>query len=186
MSDFENIQKLIRLKRFENPGEGFTEEFLKEFHQRQRAEMLKQSSIDLLAERVSTWWHHLTVPKWSLATAVAAVCVGSFWLLGGTQTQSAPEMAATPVVVPDVPVVAEKPFVPKMDLSELPMANIAGRNDPKLEESLIRKHLEVRPALESNVQPLTIPASATGMNAPSIQNTKPKPALDEAQKERAK
>ena len=88
MSDFENIQKLIRLKRFENPGDGFTEEFLREFHQRQRAEMLKQSSINLLAERVQTWWTHLTVPKWSLATAMAAMCAGSFFLLGGTATQS--------------------------------------------------------------------------------------------------
>lgn len=185
MSDFENIQKLIRLKRFETPGEGFTEEFLKEFHQRQRAEMLKQSSLDLLAERVQTWWNHLTVPKWSLATAMAGVCLTSFWLLGGTATQSAPETAAAPAPAP-IPVVPEKPFVPKLDLSELPMANVAGRNDAKLEESLIRKHLEVRPALEGNVQPQTIPASANGMNPPSIQNTKPKPAMDLEEKAPAK
>lgn len=180
MSDFENIQKLIRLKRFENPGEGFTEEFLKEFHQRQRAEMLKQSSLDLLAERVLTWWHHMTVPRWSLATAAAAVCVGSFWLFGGTSTQSAPEVAkAPPSLSPTLPtVVPEKPFIPKMDLSELEMANIPGRNDAKLEESLLRKHLDVRPALESNVPPPTLPASATGLNAPSIENTKPKPAVE--------
>lgn len=185
MSDFENIQKLIRLKRFETPGEGFTEEFLKEFHQRQRAEMLKQSSIDLLAERVQTWWSHLTVPKWSLATAMAGVCLASFWLLGGTATQSAPEMAATPVAG-GIPVVPDKPFVPKLDLSELPMANVAGRNNAKLEESIIRKHLEVRPALEGNVQPQALPASATGMNPPSIQNTKPKPAMDQGAEEQAK
>ncbi|MGV3660110.1 MAG: hypothetical protein ACO1TE_07990 [Prosthecobacter sp.] len=177
MSDFENIQKLIRLKRFENPGEGFTEEFLKEFHQRQRAEMLKQSSIDLLVERVLTWWNHLTVPKWSLATAMAAVCAGSFFLLGGTATNSAPEVAkAPPTLSPTIPLVPDKPFVPKLDLSELEMANIPGRNDAKLEESLLRKHLDVRPALESNVPPPALPASATGLNAPSIENTKPKPA----------
>lgn len=184
MSDFEDIQKLIRLKRFETPGEGFTDEFLKEFHQRQRAEMLKQSSIDLLAERVQTWWSHLTVPKWSLATAVAAVCAGSFFMLGGTTTESSPQVTATPVVVPDVPVVPDKPFVPKLDLSELPMAN-AGRNDAKLEESIIRKHLEVRPALEGNVQPQAIPASATGLNPPSIQNTRPKPPVEEDAKKQA-
>ncbi|HEY1053100.1 MAG TPA: hypothetical protein VGE39_25190 [Prosthecobacter sp.] len=181
MSDFENIQKLIRLKRFETPGEGFTEEFLKEFHQRQRAEMLKQSSIDLLRERVQTWWTHLTVPKWSLATAMAAVCAGSYFLLGGTTTESAPQVTAAPVVVPDVPVVPEKAFVPKLDLSELPMAN-AGRNDAKLEESLIRKHLEVPAALEGTVQPQAIPASATGLNPPSIQNTKP-PMAEDAKKQ---
>lgn len=185
MSDFDNIQKLIRLKRFETPGEGFTDEFLKEFHQRQRAEMLKQSSIDLLAERVQTWWSHLALPKWSLATAMAGLCLTSFWLLGGTTTQSAPETAAAPAPAA-IPVVPAKPFVPKLDLSELPMANVAGRNDAKLEESLIRKHLEVRPDLEGNVQPQAIPASATGMNPPSIQNTKPRATTDQDATEEAK
>lgn len=169
MSEFEDIQKLIRLKRFETPGEGFTEEFLREFHQRQRAVMLKQSSVELLRERVLTWWQHLTLPKWTLASVTAAICVGGAWLMGDTQP-TAPQTAATaPLPVPMPPVV-EKPFIPKMDLSELPMANIAGRNDAKLEESLLRKHLEVRPVLEGNVQPL--PASGDGVK-PSLQNAVP-------------
>lgn len=171
MSEFENIQKLIRLKRFETPGEGFAEEFLREFHQRQRAELLKQSSVELLGERLQTWWHHLTVPKWALATVTAAVCLGSVWLLGGPSARpAAAQASAAPLPPAPLPLV-EKPFIPKMDLSELPMANIAGRNDAKLEESLLRKHLEVRPVLEGNVQPL--PASATGFEAPSLDHVTP-------------
>lgn len=170
MSEFENVQKLIRLKRFETPGEGFAEEFLREFHQRQRAELLKQSSVELLRERVQTWWHHLTVPKWAFATVTAAVCAASVWLLGGTEASSSPQVTSTVPAAP-LPPVTEKPFIPKMDLSELPMANIAGRNDAKLEESLLRKHLEVRPVLESKVQPL--PASATGFQEPRLENATP-------------
>jgi hypothetical protein len=71
--------------------------------------------------------------------------------------------------IPAVPVIEEKPFIPKMDLSDLPMANFAERGDPKLEESLLRKHLEIRPALESTVSPL--PAGT--WQVPSRQNAAP-------------
>jgi hypothetical protein len=166
MSDFENIQRLMRLKRFEQPGEGFTEQFLKEFHQRQRSEMLQQSSLHLMWERTTTWWNNLMVPKWSLATAAAAVCVMSVWLLNSEKTVP----AITTVEAP-VPTVIEKPFIPKMDLSELPMANIADRNNKALEESLLRKHLEIRPVLEGKVQPL--PASAEGFQVPVPEKKNP-------------
>lgn len=161
MSEFDNIQRLIRLKRFEKPDDGFTEQFLREFHQRQRSEMLKQSSLHLMWERTITWWNNLLVPKWGLATAAAAVCLMSVWLFSGAKP--APEIT---VLDSPVPAIVEKPFVPKMDLSELPMANIAERNNKALEESLLRKHLEMRPALESTVQPL--PANATGKQTPSL------------------
>lgn len=166
MSEFEDIQKLIQLKRYETPGEGFAENFLREFHQRQRAEMLKKSSLELLIERVQTWWGHLAAPKWSLAAVAAAICAGSAWLVVNHK-QAEPVVTAVPAIAP----VPEKPFIPKMDLSELPMANIATRNDSKLQESLLRKHLEIRPVLEGNVQPL--PASANGLQQPSIKNASP-------------
>lgn len=172
MSEFEDIQKLIRLKRFETPGEGFTEEFLREFHQRQRAEMLHKSSVELLGERVLTWWNHVTMPKWVLATVTACIAVGGGAWLYGTGGQAAPQVTSAPVV-PAIPAVIEKPFIPKMDLSDLPMANVAGRNDSKLEESILRKHLEVRPVLEGKVQPQALPASATGLQPPSLQNITP-------------
>ena len=82
MSEFEDIQRLIRLKRFEQPGEGFTEDFLHQFHQRQRAEMLKQSSLELLWERTTTWWGNLLVPKWGMAAAAGAT-VFTFVVLRG-------------------------------------------------------------------------------------------------------
>lgn len=76
MTEFEEIQKLIRLKRHERPPEGFMEEFLNAFQQRQRSEILRRSARSLLWERVTTYFSEMVNPKWAWATAtVAAVAV---------------------------------------------------------------------------------------------------------------
>ena len=164
MNEFEDIQRLIRLKRFEQPEEGFTENFLHQFHQRQRAEMLKQSSVDLLLERFTTWWSHLLVPKWSLAVAAVAVCAMSLWLR--SIPTSKPSAQAT--VLPAIP---EKPFVSKMDLSDLPLERMAEQDDATKASILLRKHLEVRPVLEGNPTSSSLPA--TGWQTPKLQNATP-------------
>ena len=51
MSDFEETQRLIRLKRYEQPPEGYFENFLDEFHERQRADLVRKSSRSLFVER---------------------------------------------------------------------------------------------------------------------------------------
>lgn len=164
MSEFEDIQRLIRLKRFEQPEEGFTEKFLLQFQQRQRAELLKQSSVELLMERASTWWNHLLVPKWSLATAAVAICSLSVWLLS---QPAAPHGAALTAV----PVISEKPFVPKLDLSDLPLARMAEHDDATLADMLMRNHLEVRPVLKGQVSPSALPVS--GWQTPTLKNVMP-------------
>lgn len=55
MSDYQDLERLLRLKRYEQPPEGYYEEFAERFKDRQRAEMLNLSARDLLVERVSTW-----------------------------------------------------------------------------------------------------------------------------------
>jgi hypothetical protein len=160
MNEFEDIQRLIRLKRFEQPEEGFTENFLQQFHQRQRAEMLKQSSLELFRERVATWWNHLLVPKWSIAAVAASVCAMSLWLLS-------PPAEKPGAILTAVPVVPEKAFIPKLDLSDLPLARMAEHDDATLADMLLRKHLEVRPALEGKVLP------ANGSQQPSLRNATP-------------
>jgi len=161
MSEFENIQRLIRLKRFEQPEEGFTETFLQQFHQRQRAEMLQQSSLELLQERVATWWNHLLVPKWGLVAAAVSVCAMSLWLLSRPSDPTGVALTAAPVV-------HEKPFVPKLDLSDLPLARMAQHDDATMADMLLRKHLEVRPALEGNVLPVE-----GWQQQPSLRNATP-------------
>ena len=87
--DFEDIQRLIRLKKHESPGEGYTDDFLTRFQRRQREEMLRKSSIDLFFERISTRFEDLMTPKWTLAGAIAAVCVLSAWMYNMTPTGGA-------------------------------------------------------------------------------------------------
>ncbi len=166
MNEFENIQRLIRLKRFEQPEEGFTESFLQQFHQRQREDMLRKSSVELFWERVTTWWDHLLVPKWSMATAAVAVCTMSVWML-----QPAAKPAAGLTVTPVIP---EKAFVPKMDLSDIPLARMAENGDATMADSLLRKHVEARPVLEGKVAPPS-PSSlpTTGWQQPTLQNAAP-------------
>ncbi|MDB6003710.1 MAG: hypothetical protein JWR15_697 [Prosthecobacter sp.] len=168
MNDFEDIQRLIRLKRFEQPEEGFTENFLQQFHQRQRAEMLKQSSVELLLERVTTWWNHLLVPKWSMATAGVAVCALSAWML--SQPAEIPGASLTAA-----PIVPEKPFVSKLDLSEFPLARMAEHDDATLADMLMRKHLEVRPSLEGKLPAGSDPSSlpARGWETPTLKKVFP-------------
>jgi len=54
--NFTEIQKLIALKRYEQPDDAYFEEFLDEFHRRQRQDLLQRSSRSLFFERVSTWF----------------------------------------------------------------------------------------------------------------------------------
>ena len=80
MSDFEDIQRLIRLKRHEQPSEDFVEDFVSRFQQRQRAELLQQSARGLLWERVNTYFEGLFAPKWSWAAASAMALAGVFFV----------------------------------------------------------------------------------------------------------
>ncbi len=51
----ERAQQLVRLKRYEQPDEGYFEGFLKEFQQRQRADLMQRSSRSLFCERLGTY-----------------------------------------------------------------------------------------------------------------------------------
>lgn len=81
------VQQLLRLKRFEKPADDFVETFVASFHERQRAELLRQSARGLLWERATTYWENLAAPKWTFAAAAAvAIMAAAWWMLPGTQT----------------------------------------------------------------------------------------------------
>ena len=71
----EPMHRIIRLKRYEQPPVGYHENFLREFHFRQRAELLKPSFSAQLLERFSSLMDTLRVPgiAYAGATAVAVV-----------------------------------------------------------------------------------------------------------------
>jgi hypothetical protein len=94
MSDeFRDIQKLIRLKRYERPPQGYFEDFLEEFQSRQRAELLQRSARSLLAERVGMYFSGLGRQRWiyGAGLAYAVVMLGVFlWPDHGGQSAVQP------------------------------------------------------------------------------------------------
>jgi hypothetical protein len=74
--DENEIGKLLRLKKYEQPPPGYFEDFLHEFHRRQRDELLRQPVWSVLWQRFSDSLFRLNIPSLtSYPVAVAAVLV---------------------------------------------------------------------------------------------------------------
>ena len=96
------IEKLIRLKRYEQPREGYFQEFLREFQRRQRAELLQRSARGLLLERIGTYFSGLSsVGRLQWASAGVAACAGvaavAVWAMGAVNGGAGPENSAMQV-----------------------------------------------------------------------------------------
>jgi hypothetical protein len=77
-----DVHKLLRLKRYEHPTPDYFERFLDQFHERQRAEVLRQSTWALVWERVVNVFPDFHVPRLAYATVgVAAVVLSAFILV---------------------------------------------------------------------------------------------------------
>src|SRR4051794_4685733 len=75
----EDIGKLLRLKRHEQPPPGYFDSFLHEFHRRQRAELLKQPLWRIALQRAHDFMFDLSVPaltSYRVAAAAVLVCAG--------------------------------------------------------------------------------------------------------------
>lgn len=75
MSEFEQLQKLIRLKRHEGPQDmqSFTDDLIANLHARQRGDLLKLSWTDLLRERLEMWFMFASKPQLAAVTVTAMV-----------------------------------------------------------------------------------------------------------------
>ena len=70
-NELTEIQNLLRLKRYEHPSDEYFEEFVDEFHRRQREDLLKRSARSLFLERLSVWFKELGMAKWAYGAGVA-------------------------------------------------------------------------------------------------------------------
>ena len=71
-----DIGKLLRLKRHEQPPPGYFDNFLHEFHRRQRDELLRQPLWRIVFQRAQDFMFRLNVPAFtSYPAAVPAVLV---------------------------------------------------------------------------------------------------------------
>lgn len=80
--ELEELQGLLRLKNYERPVDGYFEDFLDEFHRRQRLEKQSQGSQASFGDKLSAWFQGLGAARWAIgaACAYAALLVIFFWL----------------------------------------------------------------------------------------------------------
>jgi hypothetical protein len=86
----EPMHKLIRLKRYEKPPEDYFENFLREFHLRQRTEMLRPSLRNILLERVAGFLAEVRVPAMAYAGATVLAIVAGAAILHQAPSSAAP------------------------------------------------------------------------------------------------
>src|SRR5262245_7092874 len=82
MLDEQQLQKLLRIKRFEQPPPGYFDRALIEFHRRQREELLRRSATLIWWERFVSGLGTFRVPSYAYGAAFAvflavATIVGS-------------------------------------------------------------------------------------------------------------
>jgi hypothetical protein len=74
MLDEQQVQQLLRLKRFEQPPPGYFDQALQEFHRRQRSELLRRSAFRIWWERTASGLFTFRVPRYAYAGAFAIFC----------------------------------------------------------------------------------------------------------------
>jgi hypothetical protein len=75
MLDEQQLQKLLRIKRFEQPPPGYFERALIDFHRRQREELLRRSATLIWWERFVSGLGNFRVPSYAYGAAFGAFVV---------------------------------------------------------------------------------------------------------------
>ncbi len=123
--DLTNIQKLIRLKRYEQPPEDYFDDFLLEFQRRQRAEMLQRPLWQIAWERANLWLEGFRVP----AIAYASILVAALGVAGIIVNSQSPapggDIAAAVTAAPQIaPAAPNRPVAQVSSSAKLPPSYI--------------------------------------------------------------
>jgi len=112
----EQLENLLALKSHERPEEGYWQDFLCEFHQRQREQAAEKSGLVSFYNRVSAWFADLSPSKWAYGAglAYATVTVAFFLMPKVVDVENAPASPVNYQVVPTAPPVEQ---LDELDLS---------------------------------------------------------------------
>ncbi len=125
------VQKLLRQRRdVAPPHEDYFEDFLLDFQRRQRNEMLRRPTWEILRDRASAWLDGFRVPSMAYASIVA-VAVGATTLLisGQDESSNAPKFVTqsfttpAPLSVPVAAVSTGADLPPSYVLESRPVSN---------------------------------------------------------------
>ncbi|MDQ2919208.1 MAG: hypothetical protein M3R10_04940 [Verrucomicrobiota bacterium] len=128
----EDIATLLRLKRHEQPPPGYFDNFLHEFHRRQRAELLKQPLWKIALQRAQDFMFQLNVGSMP-AAATALVILAAVISLKVYQTPNAATVAVVTPATSAVNVSSPEPAwslstpVTTRDLGATPFRMATGR-----------------------------------------------------------
>ena len=88
--DNDNISKLLRLKRYEQPPEDYFENFLAEFQLRQRAEVIHRPFFRIAWDRLCHLLAPPNIPRLAMAGsfAVAVISTGSVLTWSDSETEA--------------------------------------------------------------------------------------------------
>ena len=104
----DDIGKLLRLKRYEQPPPGYFDNFLHEFHRRQRDELLKEPLWRICLQRAQDFMFRLNVPgltSYPATITAVLVCAAviSLRVYQGPGKASVAVQSQTPVVATALP-----------------------------------------------------------------------------------
>jgi hypothetical protein len=112
----EQLENLLALKRHERPEEGYMQDFLREFHHRQRERAVVKSGLSNSFERLTSWISDMGPSKWAYGAGLAYAAIAGLMLLNprGVQVENIPTSPVNYQVVP-----SPAPAVEQLDQLDL-------------------------------------------------------------------
>jgi hypothetical protein len=119
--DNDSISRLLRLKRYESPPEGYFEDFLSEFQLRQRAEVIHRPFFRIAWDRLCSLLTPPPFPRLAMAGSFAAAVIATGLVLNWDETDSPLDPTRLNMSLSDnAPIQIDSPQIPPASAKPLP------------------------------------------------------------------